>query len=333
MRRYGLAHKAGFPDPLQGLFIVSLALYRGISILKGHGLDNLRGAILMVLAMAGFAIEDMFIKLAAETLPVGQILIVIGIGGALTYGVWALLRGQPPIAAHMLRGASGLRAVLESMAALCFVTSLALVPLSLVTTIMQAAPLFVTLGAAVFFGMPVGWRRWTAILVGLFGVLIVLRPFGTTFEAAALFAVAGMLAMSGRDLATRRIPSNISTMQLSTIGFLAVIPGGILALVVAGETMIWPTPLAALYLACSVFLGVPALYAIIAANRIGDISFVAPFRYSRIVFGLLGGILVFGETLDTMTLLGAAIIVTSGLYTLLREARLRRASLRTKPAL
>jgi drug/metabolite transporter (DMT)-like permease len=290
-------------------------------------LDNLRGSLLMVLAMAGFAIADMFIKLVADTIPIGEILIVIGFGGALVYGGFAYIGGQAPVNLALLRGASGLRALFEGFAALCMVTSLALVPLSLITMVLQATPLLVTLGAALVFGDPVGWRRWSAIIAGLVGVLIVLRPFGETFDFAIIFVVVGVVAMSARDLTTRRVLRTISTVQLSTVGFLAVVPGGFLALWVTGDVLVWPDLRAATLLVCTVGISVPSLYWIIAAMRIGDIAFVAPMRYSRIVFGLAIGMLVFGETIDAMTLLGAAIIIGSGLYTLLREAHLQRTSI------
>jgi len=297
-------------------------------------LDNLKGAFLMVLAMAGFAIEDMFIKLVSDTLPSGQILIMTGIGGGLVYGALAIFRREAPVTPAMLWGPSGLRALFEGLAGTAFVTALALVPLSLVTTVMQTNPLLVTLGAAVFFAEPVGVRRWSAICVGLFGVLIVLRPFGSGFEPATLFAVAGVLAMSARDLATRRVQSSISTVQLSTLGFLTIIPGGILSLAVNGDAMVMPDARAWVLSAATIGIGVPALFCIIAAMRVGEISFVAPFRYSRIVFGLFVGLTVFAERIDGYTLLGAAVIVASGLYTFFREAQLRRrASLSPNPAL
>jgi drug/metabolite transporter (DMT)-like permease len=288
-------------------------------------LNNTRGAILMVLAMAGFAIEDMFIKLAADSLPVGQILMIIGIGGALAYGGYALARGLAPVSLSMLRGASGIRAVFEGVAAICFVTGLSLVPISVVTTIIQANPLLVTIGAALIFRETIGWRRWSAIAVGLIGVLIVVRPFGAGFAGGTLFVVAGVVAMSARDLATRKIPARFSTVQLSTLGFLATIPAGAVAMLIEGGGFVMPDLRATACLAGAIAIGIPALYCIIAAMRVGEISFVAPFRYSRIVFGLFAGVLVFRETLDGYTILGAAIITAAGLYTFLREARLRRA--------
>lgn len=294
-------------------------------------MDNIRGAILMVIAMFGFAVEDSLIKLMATDVASGQVLIMIGIGGAMVFALSALVQGEQPFGFWMLSGFSGMRAICEGFAALGFVTALALVPISLVTTIIQASPLLVTLGAALFFKETVGWRRWLAIAVGLLGVLIVLRPFGAGFQPAALFAVMGVIFMSARDLATRKITTNISTLQLSVIGFMATIPAGALSLVISGSTPAVPTGQTLLYLIGAISIGVPALYCIISAMRIGDISFVSPFRYSRIIFGLLAGLLVFGETLDFYTVLGAAIIVGSGSYTLLREARLRRSSQTAKP--
>ncbi len=289
-------------------------------------MDNIRGAILMVIAMLGFAVEDTLIKLMATDIPSGQILMTIGLGGALVFASLAWIKGEAPFGFWMLRGASGVRALCEGLAALGFVTALALVPISLVTTIIQASPLLVTLGAAVFFKAPVGPRRWIAILIGLIGVLIVLRPFGDSFEAPALFAVGGVIAMSARDLATRQVKQNISTLQLSVVGFLAAVPAGFLGLVLSGDAPLLPSWHVITLTIAAIAIGVPSLYCIIAAMRIGDIAFVTPFRYSRIIFGLLAGLLIFGETLDAYTLLGAAIIVISGTYTLLREARLRRTS-------
>ncbi|MEQ6248212.1 DMT family transporter [Sulfitobacter sp. HNIBRBA3233] len=294
-------------------------------------MDNLRGALLMVLAMLGFALEDAVIKVLSASLPVGQILMGIGLGGALVLGIWAMALGQVPFRLRFLTGNSGLRALLEGLAALGFVSALALVPLSVVTTIIQANPLLVTLGAALFLGETVGIRRWSAIAVGLGGVLLVLRPFGTEFDTAALFAVGGVLAMSARDLVTRRIKREITTIQLSIVGFLASVPAGIVALAIAGTAPVLPTTQGWLLLATAIAFGIPSIYCIIAAMRIGDVSFVAPFRYSRIVFGLSLGVLVFSEELDALVLCGAAIIAASGLYTFWRERKQRHAPLSNTP--
>jgi drug/metabolite transporter (DMT)-like permease len=296
-------------------------------------LSNLKGAALMVASMAGFAVEDAFIKGAARQLPPGQIISMIGLGGAAAFALWSLGRGENPLPRTLFRGAALYRSILEAATSLNFIIALSLVPLALVTTIMQANPLLVTMGAALFFGAPVGWRRWTAIAVGLLGALIVVRPFGTAFEMTTLWVIAGVFAQSARDLATRRIPAHVTTLQLSTAGFGVMVPTGILVSLIFGTAPVWPSLVNWGYLLAAVGIGIPALYAIILANRLGDISFVAPFRYSRIVFGLLLSLIVFGEVLDRYTLIGAGIIVASGLYTFAREARLRRASQSTQAAL
>jgi drug/metabolite transporter (DMT)-like permease len=296
-------------------------------------LSNLKGAALMVASMAGFAVEDAFIKGASGQLPPGQIISMIGLGGAAAFALWSLSRGENPLPRALFRGPALYRSILEAATSLNFIIALSLVPLALLTTIMQANPLLVTMGAALFFGAPVGWRRWTAIAVGLVGALIVVRPFGTAFELTTLWVVAGVIAQSARDLATRRTPAHVTTLQLSTAGFGVMVPTGILVSLIFGTPPVWPSLLNWGYLFAAVGIGIPALYAIILANRLGDISFVAPFRYSRIVFGLLLSLIVFGEVLDGYTLIGAAIIVASGLYTFAREARLRRASQSTQAAL
>lgn len=285
----------------------------------------------MVAAMLGFAVEDTLIKLMADTLPSGQILMMLGIGGATVFAIWAVITGQTPFSFRYLKGASGARAICEGMAALGFVTALALAPISLVTMIIQASPLLVTLGAALFFREAVGWRRWIAILIGLVGVLIVIRPFGESFEPAALFAVMGVVFMSARDLATRQINQSISTVQLSVIGFMATIPAGLLSLAISGAQPVMPVGSVWVLFVVAVMIGVPALYCVIAAMRLGEISFVSPFRYTRIIFGLMAGVLVFHEDIDGFTLLGAAVIVASGIFTLWREARLRKRAQTAKP--
>jgi len=290
-------------------------------------MDNLRGAALMVLSMACFALTDTFVKLLSTDLPPGEILAIMGVGGAAAMALILALRGEAPLTSEMLRGAVALRSAFDAAASLSFFFALSLIPLSLMTTILQANPLLVTLGAAVFLAEPVGWRRWTAIAIGLVGVLIVLRPWDEAFQLAALFAVAGVVFQSARDLSTRWVVARVNSLQISVTGFLALIPTGLLAMAVTGSPPAMPDGRAMLWIICMIGVAIPAYYSVVVAMRIGDVSFVAPFRYTRIVFGLLAGVLVFGETLDGYTLFGAMVIVASGLYTFLREARLRRRSL------
>ena len=285
-------------------------------------MDNLRGAMLMVLAMAGFAIEDMFIKLTSDALPVGQIIALLGAGGGAIFAVILRIQGRRLFSADMLTGPILLRAVGEVLGTLCFVTAIVLTPLSSASAILQATPLAVTLGAALFLGEPVGWRRWSAIVVGFLGVLLIVRPGLEGFNALSLFAVAGVIGLALRDLATRKVPKSISSMQLSFLAFIVLVPAGLILMAAAGTPAVMPGGAEVIYLTAAMVIGVMAYYAIVAAMRVGEVSFVTPFRYMRMLFALVAGILVFKETPDTLTLVGAAIIIASGVYTLLRERKI-----------
>jgi drug/metabolite transporter (DMT)-like permease len=284
-----------------------------------------RGSLWMVAAMAGFAVEDMFLKRAATTLPVGQILMIFGIGGTLAFAVLAVRQGErvlhPAILSPVILGRCGF----EALGRLFYTLAIALTPLSSASAILQAAPLVVVSGAAILFGERVGLRRWLAILAGFGGVLMVLRPGLDGFTPLSLLAVAGMLGFAARDLATRAAPAILSNLQLGIYGFAMMVPAGAVLLALSGGAAM-PDPAAAAHLAAATAIGVGAYYALTAAMRTGDVSVVTPFRYTRLLCALILGTAVFGERPDAITLAGSAVIVASGLYTLLAAGR--RESLR-----
>jgi drug/metabolite transporter (DMT)-like permease len=193
--------------------------------------------------------------------------------------------------------------------------------LSTASAILQATPLVVTLGAALFLGAQVGWRRWAAILVGLSGVLLIVRPGLAGFEPASLWAVLGVLGLATRDLATRAAPARISGYQMSAYAFGLMAPTGLIMMAVMGSTPVMPDGRNLLFLALALIVGVVAYYLVVAAMRVGDIPVVTPFRYTRMVFALVVALTVFGERPDPLTYLGAAIIIAAGLFTLWRETR------------
>ncbi|MCL4675339.1 MAG: DMT family transporter, partial [Pararhodobacter sp.] len=214
--------------------------------------------------------------------------------------------------------------VAEMFATVFMLLGIALAPLSVVSAVLQAMPLTVTLAAAVFLREPVGWRRWSAILVGFFGVLLILRPGLSGYDPYALLPLGAVVMLTFRDIATRRVPDGVASLQLSGWGFTAVIPGGFLMLALQGEAPMMPGAadwgLQVLVLLAAI-LGYSAL---VLATRGGDIGLTTPFRYSRLVFGMAIGVVVFGERPDALMLVGAALVVAAGLYTLMREMRLRR---------
>ncbi|MFT6677228.1 MAG: drug/metabolite transporter (DMT)-like permease [Sulfitobacter sp.] len=286
-------------------------------------MDNIRGAVLMVLAMLGFALEDMFIKLLADALPIGQILLMLGIGGTVVFGAIVLAQGKPLFTRQMFTWPILARVLGELFGAMTFVSAIVLTPISSASAILQATPLVVTLGAAVFLGEPVGWRRWSAIIVGLIGVLMIIRPGMASFEMLSLLALIAVFALAMRDLSTRKIPASVTSMQLSFLGFVSVLPAGLFLLAFTGESLLAPSGVEWAKIISAITVGLFAYYAIVAAMRVGDVGFVTPFRYARLLFALVAGVMVFDESPDTLTLLGAAIIVASGIYTVLRERKIR----------
>lgn len=271
----------------------------------------------MIAAMAGFAVEDMFLKTASETLPVGQILMIFGSAGMIAFACLAKMQGARLITADTRNPAIIMRAGCEVMGRLFYTLALALTPLSLASAILQATPLVVVAGAALIFGETVGWRRWSAITFGFIGVLVILRPGLAGFTPLSILAVIGMLGFAGRDLATRAAPKTLSNLTLGVYGFAMMVPTGALLLAWSGGVQ-RPDLQAAMALAGATVFGVAGYYALTAAMRVGEVSLVTPFRYTRLLFALILGSLVFGENPDAAMLIGSVIIVASGIYTLLR---------------
>ncbi|PKP68986.1 MAG: EamA family transporter [Alphaproteobacteria bacterium HGW-Alphaproteobacteria-4] len=289
-------------------------------------MSNIRGSVLMVAAMGGFALEDMFIKrTAAAGLPVGEILMIFGLGGMLAFIAMALRRGERVLHPAIATWPILIKAVCEVAGRLGYTLAIALTPLSNASAILQATPLVVVAGAALIFGERVGWRRWAAIAAGFVGVLIILRPGMEGFRPASLFTVLGMLGFAGRDLATRAAAPVLSNVQLGIYGFFMLIPTGAAMLAVTGGGALPAAP-ELLGLGFATLFGVAAYYGLTAAMRMGEVSVITPFRYTRLIFALALGVLVFGERPDAPMLIGSAIIIASGLYTLARARKVRRAA-------
>ena len=276
---------------------------------------NLAGSLWMTGSMAGFACEDAFLKVAVKVLPLGQVLILLGLAGMLVFALIARQRGEAAFPRALLAPRLLLRSGFEVAGRLFYALALALTPLATASAILQAAPLVVVLGAALIFGERVGWLRWGLILLGFGGVLVILRPGTADFEALSLLAVIGMLGFAGRDLATRAAPPAMSNAQLGVLGFAMLAISGVLILSVTGGAVLPAAPALLPLLGASLF-GIAGYAALTEAMRSGQVSVVTPFRYTRLVFALLLGALVFGESPDAMTLLGAGVIVLAGIWTL-----------------
>ncbi|RDE22684.1 DMT family transporter [Motiliproteus coralliicola] len=281
----------------------------------------------MMLAMAAFAVEDMLIKAAAGSVSTGFVLALFGLGGTLVFSLLCFRQRESLLHPALLSTPILIRAVCEVVGRLFFVLAITLSSLSSASTILQATPLVVVLGAALLFNEQVGLRRWLAIVLGFVGVLLVIRPGLGSFEPASILAVIGMVGFAGRDLATRAAPSELSNRQLGVYGFFILIPTGVGLHLYNGQPVLLDSATAGL-IGAAVVCGVVAYNALTIAMRTGEVSVVAPFRYTRLIFALILAALFFAERPDVATLAGGLIIVLSGGYTLIYNRKLAAGSVK-----
>lgn len=277
---------------------------------------NLSGALWMVAAMAGFAIEDMLLKATVRHMPLGQALLIFGLIGMAVFSALAPCAGEGVFPAAARSRSLLIRSGFEVAGRLFYSLAIALTPLSVASAILQATPLVVVAGAALLFGETVGWRRWLAILAGFCGVLVILRPGLQGFDALSLVTVLGLIGFAGRDLATRAAPPALSNRQLGLYGLGMLALAGAILTAVTGQVVV-PDPLGGVLVLATAIFGIAAYFALTVAMRTGEVSAVTPFRYTRLVFAMILGVAVFGESPDAATLLGSALVVGAGLYALL----------------
>ena len=275
----------------------------------------------MMMSMACFAVEDTFIKLLSARLPATQILFSIGFGGALFTLVLAIVLNVNLADKILLNKHVISRTIADLFGALSFTSAMVLIPMSLLASILQATPLFVTLGAAILLGEKVGWRRWSAIFIGFLGVIIILQPGYGSFQLASLLGLAAVLCLALRDVVTRDMATEIPTLTVTFYACLAMGSAGFIAYPFFGPP-IMPTTYEAIILTCAAIIGLTGYFLLVLATRKGDVSVIAPFRYSRLLFSLGLASLILGEKLTLPILLGGLLVVSSGIYTFGRERRL-----------
>jgi len=268
----------------------------------------------MIASMAAFAIEDAFLKTVTKQLPVGQVLMMFGAGGLCVFALLARRAGASIFQAQVLTKNMLFRAVFEFFGRLFYVLAIALTPMSSATAILQSAPLFVVLGARIFLREKVDAKTWIAIFLGLFGVLIILRPSAADFSLLSLLALIGTLGFVGRDLFSRTAPSSLTKEVLGFYGFTTMMIAGTCYAVWDGKPFVSLQAQQFLMLAAALLAGVFAYTALMTAMRTGSIGAVTPYRYSRLLFGISIGVIVFGEQLDAPMLLGCAIVIGAGLF-------------------
>ncbi len=286
---------------------------------------NTRSALLMMGSMAAFTFNDACMKALSDEIPLAQAVFMRGIATGLLLAVLAWRMGGLRFSlSRRDRALIALRTVAEAAAAWFFITALFNMPIANATAILQALPLTVTLAGALFLREPIGWRRLLAILIGLVGVLLIVQPGAEGFTVYSVYAVLAVLTVTVRDLAARRLSAEVPSMLVALVASLGVtVSFGAVSVL---DSWVAPSPLAWAQLGGAAVFVIGGYVFSVMTMRLGDIAAVTPFRYTSLLWALLLGLVVFGEWPDRLTLTGAAIVVATGVFTLMREARVRRAA-------
>jgi drug/metabolite transporter (DMT)-like permease len=289
---------------------------------KSLGRENIVGSCLMILSMAAFAGEDSVIKALSEELPVSQIIFLIGIGGASVFTITGVLLKREILVPEINSLPMHARIVTEIFGRIFYSLALSLTSLSSTTMILQATPLVVVIGASIFFNEKVGVIRWLAIGLGFVGVLMIISPEEAEFSLLSLLAVFGMLGFAFRDLASRAASPKLNIYTLGCHGFLSLAVAGIILSLILGQSFLTISGDTWLFIAAGVSLGVLGYGSLISAMRIGEVSAITPFRYTRLIFGLSIGYFIFNEHVGINAAIGCVLIVLSS-FTVLYRGRTR----------
>jgi len=279
---------------------------------------NLKSIILMIIGMGCLTLCDLLIKIACQTLPVGQVMIVFGVGSITVFLGLMRIKGESVRLSPFTNSAVVLRNIGDLIAINGMCLALVFVPISTIGAVIQTVPLMVTAAAALFLGERVGTRRWLAIVIGFLGTIFVIQPGAANFDITTTFVLIAAVGMALRDITTKLVRENFSTLLLSSYTSVLFIISGSFLLFISGGVSIPDIGMMAM-LAAMVASGSLGFFFTTKAVRLGDVSVVIPFRYTRILFSLAAGTLILGEQVNAIMLFGSALTILSGLYIWRRE--------------
>lgn len=279
--------------------------------------ENGRAIVAMFLSTAFFMFNDALLKYTAQTMPLGEIIFLRGVVATSIMAIWCWTSGAFAQGRKLLNPVVFGRSILEIIGSFMYLTALTQMPIANATAMLQAMPLAVTAGAAMIYGEVVGWRRWSAIAVGFAGVMLIIRPGMDGFDAWALLAVAAVVFMALRDLVTRSMPKGMPSSGVCFVVCTAVtLMGAGMGVneqwIAVGAGYVLPL------VGCAALL-IGAYYFAIVSTRAGDMSVVAPMRYTGLLWATAIGVIVWGQVPDAITITGMVVVVGSGLYTVHRE--------------
>ena len=285
--------------------------------LRSHA--NRLGILAMIGAMACFVVNDALIKYASQNMPAAQLIFLRGLVASILVLAVARAMGVTLRVREIARGWVAARAIVDTVATMLYLVSLFHLPIANATAINMTSPLFITVLAALLIGEHVGAPRWLAVGVGFLGVLLIIQPQAEGFNLYALVCLFATVLMAVRDLVMQRVhpgvPSILVTLSTTiTVMFLA---GGLS--LIEGWRPFSAFQMGLLAVA-AVFLAA-GYYLIVSSTRRGDLSLIAPFRYSALLFAMIAGFVAWGDTPNALAWCGIALLIGSGIYVLRASRR------------
>lgn len=292
-------------------------------------IDNSRGILAMSASVVVFIFNDALMKLAAQTMPPLQAIGLRGLFAALWCGL-ALLASADWRQVHRLsHPLVALRGLLEAAAAISYLVALAYIPFAITTAVGLSTPLFLTVLAVLMLKERVGWRRWSAIVVGFIGVVMVIQPHPGDANAWTWLVVASSFVGALRDVVARWVPTAVPNLVISLSS------GITLAMVGCGWAALdgWQ-PVSARGLeyvvGSSVLLAAGYQFLLLSLRSGAEFSVMGSFRYASVLWAIGIGYVLWGDVPNALALAGIAVVVGAGLYILHRERVRRQAEARCR---
>ena len=280
--------------------------------------DNFRGAILMMICMAAFVLNDAFVRLAGDSLPLAQILFFRGLLTTIALLLVAFYTGVFKLKVPSQdKWLIFFRSATEALTAYFFLTAVMNMPFANVTAILQILPMTVTVAAAIVFKEKVGVFRISLIMLGFFGVILIINPAQDGFNKYAGYALISVLSITTRDLLSRKLSVDVPTLIPTVSASLGVLLFSILLIT---QTAFQPLDLQnSFFILAAAFFIIFGYYTAVLVMRSGEISFISPFRYTAVLLSLMVGFVFFDEQPDGIAFLGMTIVIISGIALMIRN--------------
>ena len=277
----------------------------------------------MILCQFSFATNDAMVKFIYqsynEIFVLNQLIFIRGIFALLFIGVFLYFKKQLDFKVIFSSRQLTVRGLLEALAAVCFFIGVATLPFGMVYILLSLAPIILTMFGALFLNEKVRWRRWTAVILGFVGVVIVINPGELRFGYFFIFPLLSAILLSFRDMYTKKIKGNFHSLQIAFITCLVVtIFFGFLSIY---KTYSFSFKEVAILFVSSFFLSLGYIFSI-ATIKVALVSVTSTFRYSVIIWGILYGYFYFNEIPNTNTYIGAIMIIISGIVIISRQKQL-----------